>query len=48
MISYKGWDAGESGQEGKSLGDVGALELGPGRLKAAFIWSQRLHGGGVE
>lgn len=37
MLSYKGWDAGKSGQERKSLGDVGALELGRGHLKAVFI-----------
>lgn len=50
MPSYKDWGLGKSGKEGKSLGSIGALELGPGHLKAVLIWSQgpRCGGGEVE
>ena len=50
MPSYKDWGLGKSGKEGKSLGNAGALELGPGHVKAVLIWSQRpqVGGGGVD
>lgn len=38
MLSYKDQGLGKSGKEGKALGNVEALELGPGHLKAVLVW----------
>lgn len=41
MPSYKEWGLEKSGKEGKSIGNIGALEPGAGHLKVVLIWSQR-------